>query len=306
MSSFDRVLFERPDLSQLTEQHTVVDLHFHSQYSDGINSISKIADKARKLGIGIAITDHNDIRGALEIDTYDDIFNIPGIEITSSEGSHLLIYFYCTGELQKFYRRDVVPHMGNGVMSSLSLTMEQIIERAKAYECLIIFAHPYCAMYTGICNIQFSKEELHRLFGMVDGVEVINANNLNKWNLKCSVLGFNLNKAMVAGSDGHSLGHMGRAVTYARCAQDRRQFLDAIRHKENMVSGKEIHLLRKVTSNGLKLRSNINNCPNLMEKHIRYGCKVINFKSKSLRSNVKRKINQRINATTLRSYFGIF
>jgi predicted metal-dependent phosphoesterase TrpH len=305
MSSSDRVLFERPDLSKLTKQYTVVDLHFHSHHSDGINSISKIADRARSLGIGVSITDHNEIRGALEIDTYDDILSIPGIEITSSEGSHLLIYFYRTRELEKFYTRDVVPYMGNGVMSSLSLTMAQIIEHASAYECITIFAHPFCAMYTGVCNIQFSKEELDQLFNYVDGVEVINANNLNKWNLKCSVLGFNLNKAMVAGSDGHSLGHMGRAVTYAPCAPNRREFLNALRLKENMVSGKEIHLLRKVTSNGIKLRSNINNCPDLMEKHIRYSCKMINFKSKSLRSNMKRKLNQRINATTLRSFFGI-
>jgi predicted metal-dependent phosphoesterase TrpH len=305
MSSFDRVLFERPDLPQLAKAHTVVDLHFHSNYSDGLNSIPKIAAKARDLGIGIAITDHNEIRGALEIDTYNDIFSIPGIEITSSEGSHLLVYFYETKELKRFYEKDVVPYMGHGVMSSLSLTMEQVIQRAKNYKCVIIFAHPYCAMYTGVCNIQFSQESLDRLFKLVHGVEVINASNLNKWNLKCSVLGFNLNKSMVGGSDGHSLGHMGRVVSYARCGRSRQEFLDAICRKENMVSGKEIHIIRKVTSNGLKLRSNINNCPDLMEKHIRYSCKMINFKSKTLRTNFKRKLNQSINSSTLRSYFGI-
>lgn len=305
MSSFDRVLFERPDLPQLTKAHTVVDLHFHSNYSDGLNGIPKIAAKARDLGIGIAITDHNEIRGALEIDTYNDIFSIPGIEITSSEGSHLLVYFYETKELQRFYEKDVVPYMGHGVMSSLSLTMEQVIQRAKNYKCVIIFAHPYCAMYTGVCNIQFSQESLDRLFRLVHGVEVINASNLNKWNLKCSVLGFNLNKSMVGGSDGHSLGHMGRVVSYARCGRSRQEFLDAICRKENMVSGKEIHIIRKVTSNGLKLRSNINNCPDLMEKHIRYSCKMINFKSKTLRTSFKRKLNQSINSSTLRSYFGI-
>lgn len=305
MRSLDRVLFERPDLPQLSKNYTVVDLHFHSNYSDGLNHIHKIAARARKLGIGIAITDHNEIRGALEIDKYDDIFSIPGIEITAAEGSHLLVYFYDTKELKKFYANEVAPHMGHGVMSSLSLSMEEITRRARAYECVIIFAHPYCAMYTGVCNIQFSNEARDRLFSMVDGVEVLNASNLNKWNLKCSVLGFNLNKAMVGGSDGHSLGQMGRAVTFARCAPNRREFLDAVCRKENQVAGKEIHILRKVTSNGLKLRCNFNNCPDLMEKHFRYGCKVINFKSKSLRSNVKRRLNQRISSTTLRSYFGI-
>ncbi len=301
----DRVLFDRPDLPQLSNDHTIVDLHFHSTYSDGLNRIPKIVQRAKKLGIGIAVTDHNEIRGALEMDACDDVFSIPGIEITSAEGSHLLIYFYTANDLKRFYIKHVVPHMGNGVMSSLSLPMEQVIRRAREYECVIIFAHPYCAMYTGVCNVQFSLEAREHLFGLVDGVEVINANNLNKWNLKCTVLGFNLGKAMVGGSDGHALGHMGRAVTCARTGPDRRAFLQAVLAQETRVIGKEIHILRKVTSNGLKLRSNINNCPNLMEKHLRYGCKVINFKSKSIRSNVKRRINQRFNSAALKSYFGI-
>jgi predicted metal-dependent phosphoesterase TrpH len=304
MSLNDRVLFDRPDLQTLNTDHTVVDLHFHSHYSDGLNRIPKIAERAKKLGIGIAITDHNEIRGAMEMDAYEDIFSIPGIEVTSAEGSHLLIYFYSAEDLEKFYITHVTPYMGHGVMSSLKLPMEQIIRRARAFDCVIIFAHPYCAMYTGVCNVQFSPEDRERLFELVDGVETINASNLNKWNLKCAVLGFNLNKAMVGGSDGHSLGHMGRAVTYARCAQDRSAFLDAVKMQQTRVVGKEIHILRKMTSNGLKLRSNINNCPDLMEKHLRYGCKVINFKSRSIRLNVKRRFNQRFNATALRSYLG--
>jgi predicted metal-dependent phosphoesterase TrpH len=305
MFSNDRVLFDRPDLVRLNQTHTVVDLHFHSHYSDGLNSITKIAQRARNLGIGIAITDHNEIRGALEMDQHEDIFSIPGIEITSAEGSHLLVYFDTTEQLQKFYSRHVVPFMGHGVMSSLGLSMEQIILRARDYECLIIFAHPYCALYTGICNLHFSPEQLERLFQMVDGVEAINANNLKRWNLKCTVLGFNLGKAMVGGSDGHALNHMGRSVTYAQTPRNRQDFLNALRLQANKVMGKEITLLRKVTSNGLKLRSNLNNCPDLMEKHFRYSCKVINFKSRAIRSNVKRRLNARFNSTTLRSYFGM-
>jgi predicted metal-dependent phosphoesterase TrpH len=301
----NRVLFDRPDLAQLLQNHTVVDLHFHSNYSDGLNSVSKIAQRARSLGIGLAITDHNEIRGALELDLHEDIFSIPGIEITSAEGSHLLVYFYDTEELRRFYELHVVPHMGYGVMSSLSLPMAQIIQRARQHECLIIFPHPYCALYTGICNLQFSPGQLEELFHMVDGIEAINASNLNRWNLKCTVLGFNLGKSMVGGSDGHALNHMGRSVTYAPVSKDRRAFLDALRQQNNQVVGKEITLLRKVTSNSLKLRSNISNCPNLMEKHFRYGCKAFNCKSQSLRSGLKRTFNERFKATTLRSYLGI-
>jgi predicted metal-dependent phosphoesterase TrpH len=305
MFSSNRVRFDRPDLDQLLQNHTVVDLHFHSHYSDGLNSIPKIVQRARNLGIGLAITDHNEIRGALELDLHEDIFSIPGIEITSAEGSHLLVYFYETEELKRFYDLHVAPHMGYGVMSSLSLPMAEIIQRARQHECLIIFAHPYCALYTGICNLQFTPNQLEELFRMVDGVEAINASNLKRWNLKCTVLGFNLGKAMVGGSDGHALNHMGRSVTYAPVPNNRRAFLDALRRNSNQVVGKEITLLRKVTSNSLKLRSSISNCPNLMEKHIRYGCKAINCKSQNLRSGLKRTINERFKATTLRSYFGI-
>jgi DNA polymerase III alpha subunit len=87
-----RIQFERPNLAELKKENTVVDLHFHSYYSDGFNTVETIAKKAHELGIGIAITDHNEIRGAVEIDGYQDIFSIPGIEMTSREGTHVLIY----------------------------------------------------------------------------------------------------------------------------------------------------------------------------------------------------------------------
>ena len=63
-----KILFERPDLDDLKQQYTVVDLHFHSRYSDGINLVGAIARRARQLGIGIAITDHNEIKGAVPAD----------------------------------------------------------------------------------------------------------------------------------------------------------------------------------------------------------------------------------------------
>ncbi|MCJ8500619.1 PHP domain-containing protein [Desulfatitalea alkaliphila] len=305
MHSNDRVQFAKPDLALLAENHTVVDLHFHSTYSDGLNRIPKIAARARKLGIGIAITDHNEIRGALEIEQYDDLLTIPGIELTVAEGSHLLVYFYTTKALRRFYEKEVAPHMGQGVMHSLRLTMVEAIERARRYDCVIIFPHPYCAMYTGICNVQFSEAQVGRMLETVDGVEVINANNMSKWNLKCAVLGFNLGKAMVGGSDGHALHHMGRAVSFADCAANRHDFLDAVRHHANQVVGKEIPLLHKVTTNGLKIRKSIGNCPDLFEKNIRYGRTFINAKSKALCGRIQRRVGQHVKTQDLWSHFGM-
>jgi len=287
----NRIQFEKPDLKELKKRYTVVDMHFHSKYSDGRDTIDRIVEKVKKLGIGIAITDHNEIKGAIEIDGHKEILSIPGIEITTKEGSHLLLYFYDIQSLIKFYDQNVKPYMGNGVMSSISLTMEEVIHRSKKFNAITVFPHPYSAVYTGVCNPQFSHADLNKLFHLIDGIEVINSNNINKWNLKSALLGFNLDKGIVGGSDGHTLNHLGGSVGYAKCKKTRKAFLNSILRKQTKVVGKEIDIFKKFTSNSLKLKTNLSHYPDLIEKNIKYGRFVLNFKSKKIKDNVKRKIN---------------
>lgn len=289
----DRVIFELPAIQELNKIYTVVDLHFHTRYSDGVNTPREVARKASKLGIGIAVTDHNAIGGALEMEAFQDVLTIPGIEITSREGAHILIYFYEAKALLHFFNTEVLPFMGKERMSSIMLTMEEIIERARKYEAVIVFPHPYCAMYTGVCNSMFSASRQKELLGMVDGVEVLNAGNLKRWNLQCAVLGFNLNKAMTGGSDGHSLYQMGKAVSCARTPRDRTAFLDAVCAGENRVIGKEIAFIRKVASNGARLRTNLKNSPDIMEKNVRYSYALINRKSRQVKARMQRRLYNR-------------
>jgi len=294
MGLFNRVEFERPSLSDLVKSYTVVDMHFHSRYSDGLNYIRSIVKRASKFGIGIAVTDHNAVKGAVRLSKFKNILTIPGIEVTSKEGAHVLVYFYDIESLIRFYEADVEPFIGRDLMSSISLKMEDIILRARNYKNLIIFPHPYCGVYTGICNPFFSKEKQAELLDMVDGVEVINAGNMKKWNLQCAVLGFNLGKSMTGGSDGHNLFQMGKAVTFADCAPDPKAFLDSVTNREAYVVGKETHLFQKVTSNGYKIRSSIKNSPHVMEKNVRYSYSVINSKSKQVKDSVQRRLNNRL------------
>jgi predicted metal-dependent phosphoesterase TrpH len=294
MNRINRVEFDRPSLIELTGEYTVVDMHFHSRHSDGLNYVKSIANRARKLNIGVAITDHNAIKGAIRMEKYKGVLSIPGIEVTSSEGAHVLLYFYDIESLTEFYETDVKPFMGRDLMASISLTILEIIRRSRKYNCLVIFPHPYCGVYTGVCNPTISKEHQQNLMNMVDGVEVINAGNMKKWNLQSSVLGFNLDKAMTGGSDGHNLFQMGKAVTYADCPSDRHAFLDAVKKKQTWVIGKETALFQKMTSNGYKLRSSIKNSPHVMGKNVRYSYKVINSKSRQVRDSVQRRINKRL------------
>jgi len=292
MEQENRVEFEKPDFKALTKMYTVVDLHCHSRHSDGACTIKSVAAKARELGIGVAITDHNEIRGAVEIDAYKDILSIPGIEVTSKEGTHILVYFYDIDDLKRFYKNDIKPFMGPNVMSSIGLPVEDIIKRARQFKAIIIFPHPYSPAYTGVCNFYFPKQKLKRLFSMVDGIEVINSENLNRWNMKSTVLGFNLSKAITGGSDGHKTEHVGQAVTCAPSANTRTAFLDALKGSNVKVVGKESHILKKVTSNSYKLKTNLNNCPDLVEKNLRYGYTVIQSKSKTVKDNVKHRMGK--------------
>ncbi len=73
------------------------DLHIHTIYSyDGTATVEAVLKHARRAGLDvIAITDHDEIRGALraeEISAHYNIGLIPGIEVSTAEG-HLLTLF---------------------------------------------------------------------------------------------------------------------------------------------------------------------------------------------------------------------
>ena len=297
MNNTHRILFEKPKLENLTRQYTVVDLHVHTIFSDGRSSPEEVLERARQLGIGIAVTDHNDIQGAVEICRQKRVLSIPGIEVTSRLGTHILVYFYDIKSLERFYLKDIRPFLGNGPMSATDLTLEEIIPRARAYHSVVIFPHPYCAAYTGVQNQFFTQTRRQHLLELVDGVEVINAGNLKRWNLKSALLGFNLDKAITGGSDAHAVHHIGRAVTYAACPSNRRAFLDAVAEGKCKVIGKEVDLFRKVADNSRKLGPNIRNTPSLMERNLKYSYQVLNVTSKNLKENVKRTLNGRFKKT---------
>ena len=75
----------------------LADLHIHTVYSyDGTASVPAVLARAKQVGLDVvAITDHDEIRGALkafELAPRFDIEVIPGIEITTAEGDLLALF----------------------------------------------------------------------------------------------------------------------------------------------------------------------------------------------------------------------
>ncbi|MBP7341634.1 MAG: PHP-associated domain-containing protein [Smithellaceae bacterium] len=290
-----RIKFEKPDLALLRREHAVFDMHFHTHYTDGRDAVWIIAARARALGIGVAITDHNDIRGAMEMEHYRDVPCIPGIEITSREGTHILVYFYERRHLKKFYTTFVRPFLGKDLMSSTRLGMEEIIHCAKLFPSVTVFPHPYCVAYTGICNINFDAPRLERLWESVDGVEAINAENIHRWNLRCARLAVDLKKAVTGGSDGHSLYSLGKVVTYAACENTGPAMLDAVKSGVTRVIGKEINLFRKMAAGGAKLNVGAAAYPDRLGKNIRYSYRVLHIKTVLIRQQLQLRLYRRRN-----------
>jgi predicted metal-dependent phosphoesterase TrpH len=269
----NKILFRKPNVG-LLKDYCVVDMHFHSKYSDGINKIPAILAHAKKLGIGIAITDHNSVKGAIESSLQNEVLTIPGVEITSKEGPHILLYFYRLNDIKDFNEKHLKPNLGKSVMYPTKLSVEDIIKIGKEYNCVISFAHPYSFGATGIYTKKFNDDKREEIISKVNTFEVINSENFHLWNLMAGIKAYNLGKSMIGGSDGHTLYHMGRVVTYSKISgsqnsQDlklninkmRKEFLDSIKDNKTRVIGKDIDILRKFISTTYKIKPNLRKLP---------------------------------------------
>ena len=82
--------------------------------------------KAKKKGIGIAITDHNEIGGAVKL-AKEGVLLIPGIEVNTHTNKDIILYFYNVGELMEFYERYISPYKRIWPKYTISKTIERYI-----------------------------------------------------------------------------------------------------------------------------------------------------------------------------------
>ncbi len=165
------------------------DHHIHSKYSTGesTSEIPDILDVARRVGLGgVAISDHNQIRGSLEaVSRYSThgLVVIPSVEISSSDG-HIVGL-----GLKELVERD--------------LTAEETIEKIHRAGGLAIAAHPYDKFRSGVGDLSWRLE--------FDAIE-INGHCLYG-NRKARDMARRHGKPLVGGSDAHALGDIGSVAT---------------------------------------------------------------------------------------------
>jgi 3',5'-nucleoside bisphosphate phosphatase len=124
-----------------------VDLHTHSNYSDGFFTPMQLLNKAKESGIDIiSITDHDSLNGIKEAREYGKKIGmevIPGVEISSDikdKEIHILAYFIepDNEEIEhylEFFRKERVKRAVRIVEKlnalGLSITIDDVMEQAK-------------------------------------------------------------------------------------------------------------------------------------------------------------------------------
>ncbi len=136
-----------PNFAELGKKYSVVDMHFHTEYShDCKTKLQDVLSHAKSLGIGVAVTDHNDIRGSLLALEQKDLFVIPGIEVTSKNDKDILLYFYSEGDLVNFYQKYVKKNLKYHKrfrFNKTSLSIQEIIDAAHDLNAVSSVAHPF-------------------------------------------------------------------------------------------------------------------------------------------------------------------
>lgn len=178
-----------------------VDLHIHTIYSGhSLLRISHIVKVARKRGLdAVAITDHNEIRGALELSKEFPI--ILGEEVSSDQGDIIGLFLN-----EKIERAPAL----------------EVMDRIREQGGLVLIPHPFDTLR----GESLKSEDLSR---MGDIIEVFNSRVVRpRDNERAKKFAESNELPQSVGSDAHTSIEIGRAWMELESIDDPRSFLKAL------------------------------------------------------------------------------
>jgi hypothetical protein len=186
-------------------------IHIHTNYSfDSNTTPDELLETARQQGVDcLAITDHDEIDGALEAREIGGVRIIVGEEISSADG-HVIGLFLT----------ERIPP---------GLLVEETAERIKAQGGLVLAPHPFARL----CRNSLHAEALQRLLPWLDAVEVFNAQNPLPWeNLWAGRFARRHGIAAYVGDDTHVAGRLAACYQLLPAFDGAVGFLAALRAAE--------------------------------------------------------------------------
>ncbi len=201
------------------------DLHSHSKYSsDGILDPKKIIKVAFKKGLdGIAVTDHNTIKGGLEAKQYetDNFKVIVGSEVMTSKGEIIGLFLSEEIKSNDFY---------------------EVIYEIKAQNGIVVLPHPF---------------DEWRYASFPDEKDVKYINNIEIFNSRCIKDKYNENASKFAkkyklGATGGSDAHFANEIGHAGIIIETDDIYEAILKNNLQVFGRTSTNLNHVFTKVLK------------------------------------------------------
>jgi len=196
------------------DQRLRVELHSHTDASkDSLVAVEQLLVCCVRKGIDrIAITDHNEIKAALEAKVLDPERVIVGEEIATTKG-----------ELLGYFMSERVPP---------GLEPMAAIERLQRQGAVISVAHPFDSNRTHY----WEEETLARLIPYLDAFETFNARCVfSAPNHHALSYAGEHNLLETVGSDAHSLWEVGRATLITPDFWDAASFREALKEAEKDV-----------------------------------------------------------------------
>lgn len=187
-----------------------VDLHTHTIHSkDCLTRAAALIKRARELGLAkIAVTEHNNLAGALAAKALAPELVIVGEEIKTTEGE--IIGYYVTEEVPR------------------GLTPEETVKRLRGQGAVITIPHPL----DSVRSSAMGREAVLRIIDQVDALEVRNARCVRPAdNQAAEELAAQYGKLVTAGSDAHIVAELGRCYLELPPFEDNAEsFRAALRH----------------------------------------------------------------------------
>ncbi len=170
------------------------DLHIHTKYSKCSNLKPEILLKlAKKLKFdGIAVTDHNTIKGSLVVSKLNkekDLEVITGSEINTPDGS--ILAYYINEDIK-------------------SKNLLDVLDEIKKQGGMAAIAHPFRLSFNREHHFRYPIEKIKN---KIDAIEAFNARNLPGNNMKAIKTADKLKITKIAGSDTHFAFEFGKAYT---------------------------------------------------------------------------------------------
>jgi len=273
------------NILKLQKEGMFFDMHFHTNFSDGSTKVSTVAKICKRNGIGIAITDHNEIKGAL-IASLEPINLIPGIELRSKENLDILVYFRNIQDCVEYYKKYVKPNLNGILYAGLKLSGVELIEHAKKFNALVSLPHPF-AFYHSVRNhvknlyIEKGKDKFN-LIKKFDAIEVMNGHLMKTMNLKAIELAKAYKKGYTAGSDGHVRFDLGGVLNFCY-ASSIDEYFEEILKKRNKIYYYPGRVPRMIVSKGWCFRKHAKHPIYYMTRMVQFGKRKI--------SKIKEKLN---------------